>query len=340
VAGIWVYAEVAPDGTPARSALELLTKARSLGGGPTAVALGPGATAAAGALGDHGAATVLADDDPLYAEFPGEPAAYVLAQLARERQPELVLFGPSYDSRDVAGRLQALLGSTLVANVDDVLGPDRVRTTAALLLWPGRPGNVRGGVGGEKVVDVALSGPAPRLVLTRARAFDASPVGGEAELVPVDVEVPAERRRTRRVERRELPAAGGGIEDARVVVTGGRGLVDGDGFALVEQLAAAIGAAAAVGATRPVVDAGRAPFSRQVGQTGKTVRPEVYIAVGVSGSARHVVGMKNAGRIVAINTDPEAPIFQLADLGIVGDAATVVPAVIAALAAAREGAPS
>jgi electron transfer flavoprotein alpha subunit len=334
VAGVWVYAELGARGDVDGSALELLTKARALAVDVTAVALGPGAFAAAGILGEHGATRVLAGNDAVFEDYPAEPAAHVLAELVREHAPQLVLFGPSYGSRDVAGRLQALLGSTLVANVDDVVALDHVRLTVALSLWPGRPGNLRGGIGGAKVVDVRLAGPTPRLVSARARAFDAEPSGGRAEVVAVDVAVPESRKRARRLERIEEGGAGARLEEARVVIGGGRGLQEPANFALLEALAAAIGNAA-VGATRPVVDAGWAPFSMQLGQTGKTVKPAVYIAVGVSGAPQHVVGISGAGYVIAINKDPNAPIFQLADLGIVGDALTVLPAVIEGLKAAR-----
>ena len=333
---VWVYAEVAPGGRVGPAALELLTKARTLAGDVGAVALGPGASAAAETLGAHGASTVFASEDPLYADHPAEPAAHVLAGLAREHHPDLILFGPSYDSRDVAGRVQALLGSALVASVDDVVGPDHVRLTTALSLWPGRPGNLRGGIAGAKIVDIELTGPTPRLVLARAGAFDVLPSGGRADVVAVDMEIPATRLRARRVERHEESAERLRLEEARVVVAGGRGLGGPEGFALLGELARAIGGAA-VGATRPVVDAGWAPFGMQIGQTGKTVKPDVYIAVGISGAAQHLVGMKGSRRIVAINADREAPIFQHADLGIVGDAFTVVPALIAELEAARVG---
>jgi electron transfer flavoprotein alpha subunit len=333
VPGIWVYAEVRPDGVDP-SALELLTKARTLDPDVAAVALGRGAGDAAGVLGKYGARTVFADDDDVYAEYPGEPAAYVLAELAREHEPDLVLFGSAYDSRDVAGRLQGLLGTTLVVNADDILGVERVHLTVALRLWPGRPGNLRGGIGGAKTVDVTLGGPAPRLVLVRPAAFAAMQCGGEADVVDVDVEIPAERKRARRLERHEERGEGVRLEDAKVVVAGGRGLAERANLALLEQLAGAIGDAA-VGATRPVVDSGWAPFAMQIGQTGKTVRPDLYIAVGISGAPQHAVGFGGAGRVIAINKDRDAPIFQLADLGIVGDALTIVPAVIEELLTAR-----
>jgi electron transfer flavoprotein alpha subunit len=326
VSGIWVYAEVRPDAVDP-SALELATKARALGEEVAAVALGPGAAEAARALGEHGVATVFVDDDPVYADYPGEPATHVLGELVRRHHPELVLFRSSYESRDVAGRLQALLGTTLVANVDDVLGVDRVRLTVALRLWPGRAGNLRGGIGGPKTVEVTMTGPAPRLVLARPGSFAAEAIGGQAKVVAVDVDVPPQRRRARRLQRHEEQGTGVRLEDAKVVVAGGRGLGDRSNLALLNELAVAIGNAA-VGVTRPVVDSGWAPFAMQIGQTGTTVSPDVYIAVGISGAPQHTVGFGAARRVIAINKDRDAPIFQLADLGVVGDALKIVPAVI------------
>ena len=310
MATVWVYAEVTPDG-PNATALELLTKARSLGD-VAAVALGPGATAAASALGDHGAKTVYASDDAAYADALGQPAAYALHRLIERHHPDLVLFSTSYDARDVAGRLQARLGSTLMSNATDVTAIDAAQTQI---------------FGGSRVVDVALEGPAPHLVLVRPKSFPAEPSGGTADVQRVDVDIPDELTTARRTERHEEAASGPRLEDAKVVIAGGRGLQDASRFSLLDELAEAIGDAA-VGASRAVVDAGWVPYSYQVGQTGKTVKPDVYIAVGISGATQHVVGMKGARRIVAINKDPDAPIFRMADLGVVGDALTVVPQVI------------
>jgi electron transfer flavoprotein alpha subunit len=164
-------------------------------------------------------------------------------------------------------------------------------------------------------------------VLVRPKSFAAEPSGGTATVVPVQVQIPDELRVARRAERHEEAAAGPKLEEAKVVIAGGRGLQDPSNFALLDELAAAIGGAA-VGGSRAVVDAGWVPYSYQIGQTGKTVRPEVYIAVGISGATQHIVGMKGSKRIVAINKDPDAPIFRMADLGIVGDALTVVPRLI------------
>ena len=310
MAKIWVFAEVGPDG-PAPAALELLAKARELGDAE-AVALGPGATASADALGDHGARTVFASDDPVYEEFLAQPAAYAMHALVREHGPDLILFATTYTSRDVAGRLQAKTGTALMSNAIDVASVDRARTQIA---------------GGTLFVDVELDGPAPHLVLVRPKSFVAEPVGHTAEVVPVDVEIPPELRTARRVERHEESASGPKLEEARVVISGGRGLQEAANFNLLDQLAATLGNAA-VGASRAVVDAGWVPYSYQVGQTGKTVKPDVYIAVGISGALQHVVGMKGAKRIVAINKDADAPIFRLADLGVVADALQFLPALI------------
>jgi len=320
VSTVWVYAEVGPSGAhPA--ALELLTKARSLGDTVEAVALGPGASEAASALGEHGATTVYASDARVFGEFLAQPAAHVLVGLIEEHRPNMLLFATTYDSRDVAARVQARTGSTLMSNATDILDLSHTQTQI---------------FGGGTIVDVELSGPQPHLVLIRPKSFPAEPSGGKAEVVTVMAEVPPELTSARRVERHEEASSGPKLEDAKVVIAGGRGLQEPGNFALLEQLAAAIGGAA-VGATRAVVDAGWVPYSYQVGQTGKTVKPEVYIAVGVSGATQHLVGMKGSKRIIAINKDPDAPIFKLADLGVVGDALHVLPPLIEEIEARRGG---
>jgi electron transfer flavoprotein alpha subunit len=316
----WVFADVTPDG-PAPSALELLTKARDLGDEIAAVALGPGAKAAAIALGEHGASTVFASDDEVFAKHLAQPAADVLARLVEQHRPDLILFGASYDARDVAGRLQARTGSTLMANATDVLGPERARTEI---------------LGGTKIVDVELAGPAPKLVLVRPQSFAAQPTGGTAEVVEVPAEVPEELRKAEVVEKHEEAASGPRLEDAKVVVAGGRGLGGPEPFDQLERLAKAIGSAA-VGASRAAVDAGWVPYSHQIGQTGKTVKPEVYLCFGISGALQHMVGMKSSKRIVAVTKDADAPILKIADLGVVGDLFQVVPALTEEIERRRTG---
>ena len=308
---IWVYAEVGPDGSVNPTALEMLTKAREIGDEVEAIALGPGATAAAPKLGEFGAATVYANDDEAYADFVAQPQAEAVYQLIQQHKPELVMFAMDYDSRDIAGRLSAKTGSTLMSNEVELLAPDVAQTAI---------------FGGSLIVDVALEGD-PKLVIVRPKSFAAEPSGGQANVVPVEVQLGDEVKKAKRLERNEEEASGPNLEEAGVVIAGGRGLQEPDNFKLIDELASAIGGAA-VGATRAIVDAGWVPYSYQIGQTGKTVKPSIYIAVGISGATQHIVGMKGAKRIIAINKDEEAPIFQIADLGIVGDALKIVPQLI------------
>ena len=317
---VWVWTDVTPDG-PAPTALELLTKARQLGDEVAAVALGPGASASAETLAEHGAQTVFASDDEVYSNHLAQPAVHALAGLVEEHAPDLILFPASYDARDVAGRLQARIGSTLMANATDVLGPDKARTEI---------------LGGTKIVDVELKGPMPRLVIVRPQSFVAEPSGGTAEVVDVKTDLPGELTTAERVERHEEAAAGPRLESAKVVVAGGRGLGGPDAFEQLDRLAVAIGNAA-VGASRAAVDAGWVPYSYQIGQTGKTVKPEVYLCAGISGALQHLVGMKGAKRIVAITKDPDAPILKIADLGVVGDLFQVVPALTEEIEKRRTG---
>ena len=314
---VWVWAEVGPDGVHP-SAFELLAKARALGTA-SAVALGPGATQAAAELGAHGATTVFASDDAVFADGLSQPAAHALHALVDEHRPDLFLFPTTYDARDVAGRLQARTGSTLLANAVDLPAADRAETRID---------------GGQRIVATELAGPAPHLVLVRPKSFVAEAVGGTATVVAVPAEVPDDLRRATRVERHREAAAGPRLEQAKVVVAGGRGMGEAARFELLERLAGLLGDAAG-GATRAVVDAGWVPYARQIGQTGKTVKPDVYLAFGISGATQHLVGMQASKRVIAVNKDADAPIFALADLGVVGDALDLLPRLIAELEARR-----
>jgi electron transfer flavoprotein alpha subunit len=311
MAKIWVFAECEADGKVTTSALENLAKARELGDAE-AVVFGPGAAAAATTLGEHGAKKVYLSEDAVFHDYVAQPAAYALWKLAEQHQPDMIVFGMDYDSRDIAARVAAANNSTILGNATDILGADKAQTQI---------------FGGTKIVDVALQGPNPKLVITRPKSFEASAVGGSAETEQISIDIPDDEKGAKVVERHEEEAAGVKLEEAKVVISGGRGLLDPKNFEMLEQIAKALGNAA-VGATRAVVDAGWVPYAMQVGQTGKTVKPDVYIAAGISGASQHQVGMKESKRIIAINKDPEAPIFQISDLGIVGDTMKVLPALI------------
>src|SRR6266513_337052 len=192
MAKVWVYADVSPDGKPHPVGLELLTKARELGDEVGVVALGPGATQAAQTLGEYGAQTVFASDDEGYAEHPNQPRAHALHQLVQEHGPDLILFAMTYDSRDVAGRLQARTGSTLMSNANDVTAADSAQTQI---------------FGGTQVVDVSLGGPNPKLVIVRPKSFAAEAAGGTAKVVEVQVDVPEDLKKVRRVEHHEEAAS-------------------------------------------------------------------------------------------------------------------------------------
>lgn len=312
---IWVFSEIA-GGKPDPVALELLTKARSLAGTVEVVAFAPDAAGAAAELGAHGAATLYAGTDPAWGDLVlGGPAADAMAALVTEHHPDLLLFGMTYNSRDVAGRLAVKLGSPVITNALDLSAGDGVVVHSAVF-------------GATLNVTTRFEGQAPGIAIVKPKSFAAEPSGGgPAAVVPVTTPI-ADKHRTARVTDRVADVAvGPKLEEAPVVISGGRGLGDAKNFELLEQLAAALGNAA-VGASRAVVDAGWVPYAMQVGQTGKTVKPAVYLAFGISGAMQHTVGMKGAKAIVAVNRDENAPIFKLADLGVVGDALKVLPALI------------
>ena len=312
---IWVFAE-ASDGKVTTTTLELLTKARGLADTVEAVYAGGDADAVAGTLGAHGATKVLTTGD-LGGKLAGSPvAAAIAAQVSGGNAPDAILFATSYDGRDVAGRLSAKIDRTVITNnVDLEVDGDALVTTEPVF-------------GGTTNVKTKFTGPGPHLVLVRPKSFAAEESGGGAAAVEA-IDVPdtgaTATVTSRHVEEREGPS----LDEADIVVSGGRGLGEADKYALVEELAKLLGAAP--GASRAIVDAGWVPYSYQVGQTGKVVKPNVYIAAGISGATQHLVGMKGSKYIIAINKDAEAPIFSVADLGIVGDVHKVLPKLIEAL---------
>jgi electron transfer flavoprotein alpha subunit len=310
---IWVYAE-ATDGKVAPITLEILAKARDLAGTVEAVYGGDGA-AVAETLGAHGASRVLATGD-LSGSLPGVPVASAMAKQVQDGNgPDLILLGTTYDGRDVAARLSVALDKPVITNNTDITvdGDDVVATEPVF--------------GGTKLVKTRFTVGTPHIALVRPKSFPAEPAGGGAAEVAT-IEVPdagVAKVKNRHVEESTGPK----LDEAEVVVSGGRGLGEAGKYEIIEQLAKAL--KGAPGASRAIVDAGWVPYSYQVGQTGKVVKPTVYIAAGISGATQHLVGMKGAKNIIAINKDPEAPIFSVADLGVVGDVHKVLPKLLDAL---------
>ncbi len=298
------------EGEIVRNSLGVLSKAVGLGGDVAGVVAGSGVRDLAAKAGEHGAARVYVADDPaLEAPLP-QPRVDVLASLVRDKGFDTVLFGQSVLAADLAAGLAARLDAGLNWDLTDVV------------LRDGKLVGKRPALADSVVVDVGWKSE-PRLALFRTGAFEPAPTGGSAEVEEVPLRLEDFSTGAAMLEQAHEQLSGPSIEDADVIVAGGRGLGKPEGFGMLEELAKALGGA--VAATRAVVDAGWYPYPAQVGQTGKTVSPKLYIACGISGAIQHKVGMQAAGTIIAINKDANAPIFEYCDLGVVGDVNEIVP---------------
>jgi electron transfer flavoprotein alpha subunit len=311
MAGFWVVAETNPDGSLAKSAGELATLARTLAGqagagiNVTGIVVAADPTAAAEELATY-VPRVVAVPEPLAADHAwGQLAAQRAAEVIDAAGPTLILTGAGSDGRDVAGTLLALLDGAVLVN-------------ATAVTWDNGE-QVEMSVFGGKLVTTSgfADGTGMRIITVRSNVVTAEPAaaagkvetrepGGALTVPPAKV-----------VDRLAESGAAVSIDDARVIVAGGRGVGGEEGFALVQQLADRLGGA--VGATRASVDAGWIPYAQQIGQTGKIVKPQLYLAMGISGAIQHKVGMQTAGTIIAINRDPDAPIAEFADMLVVGD---------------------
>src|SRR5882762_7873371 len=304
---VWVYAET--DGDKVKTiTLEMLAKAREIGDSVEAI-YGGDASAVAETLGKHGATKVYATGD-LGDKVPGAHVGAAMADLINGgNSPDLILFGTTYDGRDVSARLSVKLDKPVLTNNTEItVDGDAVVASTPVF-------------GGTQMVRTKLTAGTPNLVLVRPKSFAAEESGGGAAAVG------AAKITDRHVEE----ATGPKLDEAAVVVSGGRGLGEASKYEMVETLAKLL--KGAPGASRAIVDAGWVPYSHQVGQTGKVVKPNVYIALGISGATQHMVGMKGSKNIIAVNKDAEAPIFSISDLGIIGDVHKVVPKLIEALQA-------
>jgi electron transfer flavoprotein alpha subunit len=308
--GTLVYVED-HEGEATKGCLGVLDKAASLGGEAAAVLCGSGIAPIADSLGAHGASTVyMADDAALESPLP-QPRVDVLAKLVQEQGFDAVFFASSVLSADVAAGLSARLDAGLNWDLTDVVEQE------------GRLVGKRPALQDSVLVDVGWT-EGPALALFRTGSFEPGDGGaGTAAVETIDVSLEDFSSKTTMVERAHEEKSGPSIEDADVIVAGGRGLGEPGRFSLLEELAKALGGA--VAATRAVVDAGWYPYASQVGQTGRTVSPKLYLACGISGAIQHKVGMQSSGTIVAINKDPNAPIFEYSDLAVVGDLNEIVP---------------
>jgi electron transfer flavoprotein alpha subunit len=292
--------------------LGVLAKAASLGDGDVAAVIaGAGARTLAAEAGKFGAAKIWVCEGEEVTQPLPQPRVDVLAQVIEDGGYDTVLFANSVLAADIAAGLAARLDAGLNWDLVDVELRDGDLVGKRLALQD------------SVYADVGWSGT-PRLALFRAGSFDPSPAGGgEPEIAEVSPSYAAHSTSVRLVGQDTAESSGPSIEDADVIVAGGRGLGSPDNFTLAEELAKALGGA--VGATRAVVDAGWYPYSAQIGQTGKTVSPKLYVALGISGAIQHKVGMQSSGTIVAINKDANAPIFEFSDLGVAGDLHEIVP---------------
>jgi electron transfer flavoprotein alpha subunit len=315
---IWVFSQSSM-GAPTTGTLELLTKARSLGAANVAAFhVGADAADVAGALGSHGATKVYSTGD-LGGALPGPAIASAMkAVIDGGDVPGLILFPQNYEGRDVVSRLSVKLDKTVLTNNTDLaVDGDKVNVTTQIF-------------GGNVLVTTTFTGDGPFLAVFRPKSFVAEESGGgAAEVVSVTVPDLGSTGGAKIDAEHVEESSGPKLDEAAIVVSGGRGLGEAGNYQMIEDLAKLL--KGAPGASRAIVDAGWVPYSYQVGQTGKVVKPTVYIAAGISGATQHMVGMKGSKNIIAINKDKEAPIFGIADLGIVGDVHKVLPKLIEAL---------
>ena len=316
ISNIWVFAQTT-DGAASSATLELLTKANSLGGSVTAFVAGTAGDGAA-ALADHGAAKIYETGD-LAGALPGAAvSAAMKTVIDGGDSPDIVMFPQNYEGRDVMSRLSVKLDRTVLTNSTDIAVDGDVVSVITPIF------------GGAKLVTSTFTGEAPYLAAFRPKSFEpAGGAGGAGEVVAAPVPDLGSTGGASVTAVHVEETSGPKLDEAAVVVSGGRGLGEADKFDMVESLAKAL--KGAPGASRAIVDAGWVPYSYQVGQTGKVVKPTVYIAAGISGATQHMVGMKGSKNIIAINKDKEAPIFGVADLGIVGDVHKVLPQLLEAL---------
>lgn len=309
---IWVYAEILDDKiTP--TTLEMLTKAAAVGKAE-AVLLGPAPDDAAEVLAKYGASKIYRCADSVYRDFLTLPATETVSALIQQHHPQVMLFASSYAGRDVVSNLSARLDCGVISDVGDFQIKDGgIEATIPAL-------------GASYQNTSTLAGQGTKLLLVRPKSFEPNLNEQPVAIEEVSAASDEALRKVHMKERVAVKREGPQLEGAKMIVSGGRGLKGEENFTMLKDLADALGGA--VGASRAAVDAGWVPYAMQIGQTGKTVKPDVYFAIGISGAVQHLSGMKTSKCIITINKDAEAPIFQYSDFGVVGDLFKIIPQLI------------
>ena len=326
---LWVFVETGEDGSAKNVGLELLTPGKMMaekqGGALAAVIIGCGADAAVDAANAHGAEKIIVVDAPEYRHYTTDAYAIAMVALVEKYGPTSMLIGATNNGRDLGPRVSCRLGTGLTAD-------------CTALDIDGESGNVawtRPAFGGNLMATILCPDHRPQIGTVRPGVFKKNAPGeGKAEIIREDIRVPEDKIRTKVLELiREMDEENVDLTGAEIIVSGGRGVRGPEGFAPVRELAEALGGV--VGASRAAVDSGWISHSHQVGQTGKTVAPRIYFACGISGAIQHLAGMSGSDTIVAINKDPDAPIFGVADYGVVGDLFEVLPVLTREIKKAR-----
>ena len=325
---LWVFIETNEDGTAKNVGLELLNPGKTLagkqGGNLVAVVIGNNVTPAIEAASEHGADKVIVVEGEEYAKYTTDAYSNALVALVEKHGPKSMMIGSTNNGRDLGPRVSCRLNTGLTADCTSLDYSEE----KDIILW------TRPAFGGNLMATIICPDHRPEIGTIRPGVFKKNPVGGNAEVIREDIHVSADQIRTQGLEViQELGAEKVDLEGAEIIVSGGRGVGSAEGFETIRALAKELGAT--VGASRAAVDAGWIPHAHQVGQTGKTVAPKLYIACGISGAIQHLAGISGSDVIVAINKDPEAPIFDVADYGVVGNLFDVLPVLLAEIKKAR-----
>ena len=328
---LWVIVETNEDGSAKNVGLELLTPGRMMaqkqGGKLVALVIGYNVDAAVKAVQEHGADQIIVVDDEVYKKYTTDAYTIAVCELMKKYAPLSAMLGATNNGRDLGPRINARLDTGLVADCT-ALDVDQLEDGSTIVAW------TRPAFGGNLMATIKCPDHTPQMGTVRPGVFKRELVGGNAEIIREEVKVSLDQIRTQVLEiLADMSDNKVDLEGAEIIVSGGRGVGSADGFAIIRELAQEL--KAEVGASRAAVDSGWIPYAHQVGQTGKTVSPKLYIACGISGAIQHLAGISGADCVVAINKDPEAPIFNRADYGVVGNLFDVLPVLIAEIKKAR-----